>query len=47
MKNHQESQSYDVCFLRCGVQQTEFFCHFGHEVKYRRIRNAGTPNPER
>ena len=22
-------QSYDVWFLRYGVQQTEFFCHFG------------------
>ena len=22
-------QSYDVMFLRYGVQQTEFFCHFG------------------
>ena len=26
---YQKSQSYDVCFLRYGVQQTHFFCHFG------------------
>ena len=26
---YQKSQSYDVWFLRYGVRQTEFFCHYG------------------
>ena len=36
---HQKSQSYDVCLLRYGVQQTEFFVILGHFLPTNNLKN--------
>ena len=37
---YQKLRSYDVCFLRYGVQQTEFFVILGHFLLFYHTNNA-------